>query len=283
MDSSCFLSASKIAALSSPRRQRDTVTVTASVLHLLPLADHRASTDGPITSPTLSEGFVHCSGDVSTTLAVANAFFRHVTEPMVAVELDVEALTSDVRWEPPDPAAPPGAADDVLFPHVYGPLNREAVIDVHYARRDVSGRFLDLERRGPIAEEFDLLPHPEGGWYRRTWASEMDLTVPGREGVRPAATAILFLLPAGKSSEWHMVASDELWFFHRGGPLTIEKGGPSAQPAQKPERVVLGRNHAPQALVPARTWQRAEASEDSLVSCVASPGFDFADFRTLHH
>ncbi|MFT7919243.1 cupin domain-containing protein, partial [Salmonella enterica] len=45
--------------------------------------------------------------------------------------------------------------------------------------------------RPRLADELDLQPHPEGGWYRRTWASDVEVALPdGR--VRPTATAILF-------------------------------------------------------------------------------------------
>lgn len=69
--------------------------------------------------------------------------------------------------------------------------------------------------RPALAEALDLEPHPEGGWYRRTWASPVSVTLPdGR--VRPTATLIHFLLPAGESSAWHRVSSDELWIAQQG-------------------------------------------------------------------
>lgn len=256
-----------------------------TLLHLLPLSTYRAEPASAIGSPSLEqEGFVHCSADLPITLAIANSLYTSVDEPMVAVELDPSRLSAPVRWEEAAPEPPPGIAADVLFPHVYGPLDREAVVDVLYARRDVSGRYISLERRGATADEFDLLPHPEGGWYRRTWSSSVEVTEPTKSGIRPTATAIYFLLPGGRTSEWHTVASDELWFWHRGGPLTLSHGGQGARPVEQPERVVLdaGDKGVPQAAVRAGTWQRAEAgSTETLVSCVVSPGFDFADFRTL--
>jgi predicted cupin superfamily sugar epimerase len=69
--------------------------------------------------------------------------------------------------------------------------------------------------RPALAEALDLEPHPEGGWYRRTWASPVSVTLPdGR--VRRTATLIHFLLPAGESSAWHRVSSDELWIAQQG-------------------------------------------------------------------
>jgi len=41
-----------------------------------------------------------------------------------------------------------------------------AVTAVRYLRRDPAGRYTALEARSATAEALDLLPHPEGGWYR---------------------------------------------------------------------------------------------------------------------
>ena len=127
-----------------------------------------------------------------------------------------------------------------------------------------------------------LSPHPEGGWYRETWRSAAVLDTGDGRGRRSAATMILFLLAAGDSSAWHRVASDEIWLWHGLGVLTIELGGAGGSPIPE-EQVVLGpdaaANERVQVLVPAGTWQRTiPAPDDVLVSCLVSPGFDFADF-----
>ena len=134
--------------------------------------------------------------------------------------------------------------------------------------------------RHPLAEALDLQPHPEGGWYRRTWASPVEVTLPdGR--VRPTATLIYFLLPAGTSSAWHTVRSDELWIAQQGA-VTLELGGSGDRPAAATSSVVgldLAAGQVAQAQVPAGVWQRTVPSDaDALVSCLVSPGFDFADF-----
>lgn len=125
----------------------------------------------------------------------------------------------------------------------------------------------------PLAEALGLEPHPEGGWYRQTWASPVTVTLPdGR--VRPTATLIHFLLPAGDSSAWHRVASDEVWLAHT-GVVTLELGGAGARPGEVSEAVV-----ETQVVVPAGVWQRTVVSDsDALVSCLVSPGFDFEDFE----
>ena len=48
--------------------------------------------------------------------------------------------------------------------------------------------------RPALARLLDLEPHPEGGWYRQTWRSPVDVTLPDGRG-RPTATLIYFLLP----------------------------------------------------------------------------------------
>ena len=134
--------------------------------------------------------------------------------------------------------------------------------------------------RPPLAEALDLAPHPEGGWYRRTWASPVQVTLPdGR--VRPTATLIHFLLPAGESSAWHTVASDELWVAQQGS-VVLELGGDGARPGTSEPHVVgldLAAGQLSQVHVPAGVWQRTVPTDgDALVSCLVSPGFDFADF-----
>ncbi len=142
-------------------------------------------------------------------------------------------------------------------------------------RYAVDGGVMEEVDVPPLAERLRLQPHPEGGWYRRTWASGARVDTPA--GDRAAATMILFLLPPGERSAWHRVASDEIWLWHGPAPLTLELGGDGEQPEPE-ERVVLDAEH-PQALVAGGDWQRTLPSDgEVLVSCVVSPGFDFADF-----
>lgn len=135
----------------------------------------------------------------------------------------------------------------------------------------------------PTASLLELEPHPEGGWFRRTWAAGHAVDTPG--GERPAATCIHYLLAPGEQSRWHVVLSDELWLWHGPGALELSFGGEEAEPSDAPQTVVLGPDLAagqrPQWVVPAGTWQAARLAGDTevLVTCVVSPGFDFADWR----
>jgi predicted cupin superfamily sugar epimerase len=148
---------------------------------------------------------------------------------------------------------------------------------VRFLRRDAKGAFVSIEQRPATAEVLDLLPHPEGGWFRETWRSEVSFEPAGYGGPRASATGIFFLLMPGEESVPHAVRSDEVWLWHRGGPLTLIVGE---------EEVTLGadveQGQLPQVVVPAGVWQAARPAGDRevLVSCVVSPGFDFADFQT---
>jgi uncharacterized protein len=138
-----------------------------------------------------------------------------------------------------------------------------------------------MTSRPSLAEKFDLQPHPEGGWFRETFRSKTEINPAGYDGKRATATAIYFALHPGEESAWHVVRSDELWFWHSGGPLSLRLGGDGPVPSDG-EVVELGPDR-PQALVPAGGWQAAAPAADApvLVSCVVAPGFDYADFRLL--
>ena len=113
------------------------------LLHLLPRGTWRATLGGHQYVPEAyeSDGFVHCSGSDAAMLAVANAYYAAAEEDFVVLSLDEALLTSEVRWEAPDPAPPPGVAAGIRFPHVYGPLDLDAVVGVRRLVRLPSGEF----------------------------------------------------------------------------------------------------------------------------------------------
>lgn len=88
-----------------------------------------AQTRGEYVAPSLtSEGFIHCSTD-KQILNVANAFYRGRTD-LVVLSLDETRIRSEVKWEAP--AGPPAEniSEADLFPHIYGPINLDAIASV---------------------------------------------------------------------------------------------------------------------------------------------------------
>jgi predicted cupin superfamily sugar epimerase len=122
-----------------------------------------------------------------------------------------------------------------------------------------------------VIEALGLARHPEGGWYRETWAAAAP------KGARPAGTAILFLLAEGERSHWHRVDAAEVWLWHAGAPLVLSRAATAAGPAHE---VTLGEGLSFQAVVEPGHWQAARTTGAwSLVSCCVAPGFRFEGFE----
>lgn len=131
-----------------------------------------------------------------------------------------------------------------------------------------------------LVQKLNLLPHPEGGFYRETYRSEQVLTLDN--GVkRNANTSIYYLLEDNDKSAFHKIKSDELWFFHLGNTLEIV-----FIENDQLKTILLGsaieNGEVLQAKIPANTWFGSRVKDGkgfSLVSCTVAPGFDFADFE----
>lgn len=122
-----------------------------------------------------------------------------------------------------------------------------------------------------------LQPHPEGGYYKETYRAQARVETP--RGQRAAGTAIYYLLPRGEFAAWHQVASDEVWHFYDGAPLTLYLlGGEGLRELTLGREVARGEQ--PQAVIPAGVLQAAmPRGEFTLVGCTVAPGFDFADWE----
>ena len=118
------------------------------ILHLASNVAWLASVEkGAYHADSLStEGFIHCS-TASQIVDVANAFY-HGQKGLVLLVIDPDKLDSELKWEPPAHPNPERAAvvGDELFPHVYGPINLDAVLKVLPFEPAVDGMFsLPLE------------------------------------------------------------------------------------------------------------------------------------------
>jgi predicted cupin superfamily sugar epimerase len=134
-----------------------------------------------------------------------------------------------------------------------------------------------------LIAQFDLQPHPEGGYFRETYRAADSILRVADGASRSASTAIYYLLCDGAYSSWHRIGSDEIWHFYAGDPLevwvlsegkglTIHRLG---NPLTHPGSVF-------QAVVPAGCWfgARCAAPEHlALVGCTVAPGFEFSEFE----
>lgn len=77
------------------------------------------------------DGFIHTTNGLDPLLDVANRYYTSDTRPYMVLVLDTTRLTSELRYD-----------DDArIFPHIYGPLNIDAVIGSLAIDRDSEGRF----------------------------------------------------------------------------------------------------------------------------------------------
>jgi len=106
----------------------------AAIYHMTPRALWEAQAASPGFAPPslVDEGFIHCTAEPDRLLLVANTFYRDLPGAFIIVRIAPERLTATLRWE---------MADDHLFPHLYGPLNKDAVEQIIDFPRRADGTF----------------------------------------------------------------------------------------------------------------------------------------------
>jgi uncharacterized protein (DUF952 family) len=117
------------------------------ILHLTPAAVYNALAEGePLRPASLAaEGFIHCTVETVVLLDIANRFYRDAPGDFLVLVIDREQVAAPVKFEAPIP--PPLPEDPIaghLFPHIYGPLNRDAIVAVRPARRRPDGTFVEV-------------------------------------------------------------------------------------------------------------------------------------------
>ena len=152
-----------------------------------------------------------------------------------------------------------------------------------------------------LIDKFELLAHPEGGWYKETYRSETAVTTVGEPPAvssRSSSTAIYFLICPGNVSRLHRILSDEIWHFYLGSPLKVVEIG--AEFPEQYKETILGTDIANgqlvQYMVKRGTWFGCYPDEElskvpgpgpavptteiySFVGCTVAPGFEFSDFE----
>ena len=101
------------------------------ILHLINRTDWEAAQQSGVVQPAslASEGFVHCSTE-HQMVAVANKYYTGATN-MLLLRIDHKLLTSQLKWEPPAHIdGSPSLPGEPFFPHIYGPINIDAVTEI---------------------------------------------------------------------------------------------------------------------------------------------------------
>ncbi len=94
---------------------------------------------GTYHAPSLdSEGFIHLS-NAEQVVRVANNFYRGQTNLLLLV-VSADKVAAELRYEPPAEAP----ASSERFPHIYGDLNLNAVVNVLEFAPDADGKWSRL-------------------------------------------------------------------------------------------------------------------------------------------
>ena len=103
------------------------------IYHLAFRADWEAGVvAGEYRAPSLAEeGFIHASGDEAQMLRVAARLFAGRTD-LLALDVATEQLPAD------SPVIREPARSGEIYPHIYGPINLDAVVRVRLLAPDDS-------------------------------------------------------------------------------------------------------------------------------------------------
>ena len=145
-----------------------------------------------------------------------------------------------------------------------------------------------------VIRKFDLSPLPwEGGWYRETWRSTVNIPGPELgdqyEGERSAGSAIYYVLTSDTVSRMHRLPSDETFHFYLGDPVEMLLLHPDSANSEIITfgQDIFGGDHV-QFTIPGNTLMGGRLKPDAavkdavgfaLMGTTVSPGFDFADLE----
>jgi len=112
--------------------------MTDVIYHLVPIDYWEAQpADRPyVPADYAREGFIHCTRGAEQVAIVANRYYRNDPRAWLVLILDERAITAEIKYEP--------GRDGLLYPHIYGALNRDAIRVVQPMPRDIDGTFRSL-------------------------------------------------------------------------------------------------------------------------------------------
>ncbi len=135
-------------------------------------------------------------------------------------------------------------------------------------------------------DRLQLLPHPEGGFYKEIYRSGETIGAAGLPGryrsPRCLFTSIYYLLRSGEISRMHRLQSDELWHFLDGSPLALHIIKPDGEHRALKVGREFDEGESLQVLIEHGWWFGGEIENPgsyTLLGCTVAPGFEFEDFE----
>ncbi|HLZ26393.1 MAG TPA: DUF952 domain-containing protein [Chloroflexota bacterium] len=104
-----------------------------TTFHLVPRDEWDATDPATAYTPTGFERdrFVHCTDGPAEVAATANRYFADLAGDLLVLVLDRARLSAPVRYED----------EHQVYPHVYGPIERAAIVNVIVMPRAADGTF----------------------------------------------------------------------------------------------------------------------------------------------
>lgn len=104
--------------------------------HLVPIPVWEERGDGESYLPEAFEqdGFIHTTNGLDPLIEVANMFYTGDDRPYMVLVLDTTKITSELRYDD----------EGQVYPHIYGPLNTDAVIGTLVVDRADAGAFTGI-------------------------------------------------------------------------------------------------------------------------------------------
>lgn len=115
------------------------------IYHLAPIEYfHAQPSDRPYVPAGFDrDGFIHCTQGDEQLVIVANRHYRDDDRSFLVAVIDEDLVTAEIKYEP--------GKDGALYPHIYGPLNRSAIVSVLRMPRLPDGSFQFPDRNITLA------------------------------------------------------------------------------------------------------------------------------------
>jgi uncharacterized protein (DUF952 family) len=107
--------------------------VSDTTFHLVAAEYYRDCDTGAPYVPAAYEadGFIHCTDGAHNLAAVADRYYKDDRRMYIALVIDKTKVSASIVYE--DKAR--------IYPHIYGPLNRDAIVTVLPVLRNADGSF----------------------------------------------------------------------------------------------------------------------------------------------
>lgn len=108
------------------------------IYHMLSASDwQNQDQNEPYVCESLqTDGFIHCTQEMDRLIWVANHFYQRESGDFVILYIDEALVLAEIKWE---------EADDHVFPHIYGPINCDAIKSSINFPRESNGTFFAPE------------------------------------------------------------------------------------------------------------------------------------------